>query len=214
MNTPDLTETISGPVYCIRTQRLVIRCWNPPDAPLLEEALNASVEHLRSWMPWAYDEPSPLQFKVDRIRRWRGKFDLGQDFTYGIFNLDETRVLGGTGLHTRLGDRAREIGYWIHVDFINQGLATEVSSALTKVAFEIEQVQRVEIHCESANVRSASVPRKLGYTYEGTLKRRVQFPDGWHDMLIWTLFEDEYPSSPSAQADIQAFDALGRPIPL
>ena len=82
-------------------------------------------------MPWANDEPEALQKKVDRLRSFRGKFDLGQDFIYGIFNQEESRVLGGTGLHTRVGAGAREIGYWIHQEFINQGLATEVSAALT-----------------------------------------------------------------------------------
>ena len=55
-----------------------------------------------------------------------------------------------------------------------QGLATEVSAALTRVAFEIDQVDRVEIHCEPQNVRSAAVPRKLGYQHEATLARRLR----------------------------------------
>ncbi len=203
---------VPGPAYCIRTRRLVIRCWNPADAPLLKDAIDASVEHLRPWMPWAAFEPSPLQTKIDRIRDWRGKFDLGQDFVYGVFNPQETRVLGGSGLHTRLGANAREIGYWIHADFINQGLATELSAALTRVAFEIEQVKRVEIHCDPANLRSASVPRKLGYTYEATLKRRLQSAEDLRDTMIWSLFDDDYPTSPSAQAELEAFDALGRRI--
>jgi len=57
-------------------------------------------------------------------------------------------VLGSTGLHTRVGAGAREIGYWIHQDYINQGLATEATAALTKVAFAIDQVTRIEIHCD------------------------------------------------------------------
>ncbi len=212
MNIPESTETISGPAYCIRTRRLLIRCWNPSDAQLLKEAIDASVEHLRPWMPWADYEPSPLQSKVDRIRNWRGKFDLGQDFVYGVFDPEDTRVLGGTGLHTRLGPNAREIGYWIHKDFINQGLATELSAALTKVAFEVDKVHRIEIHCNPTNIRSASVPRKLGYTHEATLKQRVPFSNGYSDAMIWTLFAEEYPDSPSAKAEIEAFDAIGRRI--
>jgi RimJ/RimL family protein N-acetyltransferase len=106
------------------------------------------------------------------LHKCRGKFDLGNDFVYGIFNPDETQFLGGTGLHTRPGEGAREIGYWIHKAYINQGLATEVSAALTRVAFEIEHVSRVGIHCDPKNVLSASVPIKLGYIHrlcaEGT----------------------------------------------
>ncbi len=208
-----MPTTIPGPAYTIRTQRLVVRCWDPADAPLLKEAIDASLDHLRPWMPWALGEPEELQAKIDHIRRFRGKFDLGHDFAYGIFNQEETRVLGGAGLHPRLGAGALEIGYWIHADFTHQGLATEVSTALTKVAFEIEQVKRVEIHCDPQNEFSAAVPKKLGYTCEATLRRRFPISENqYRDTMIWTLFADEYPQSLSTRAEIQAFDAIGRVI--
>jgi RimJ/RimL family protein N-acetyltransferase len=88
-------------------------------------------------MPWADDEPQELRDRVEWLRRARGKFDMDQDFVYGIFSPDESRVLGGTGLHTRVGEGAREIGCWIHQDHVNQGLATETTAALTRVAVEI-----------------------------------------------------------------------------
>jgi len=68
--------------------------------------------------------------------------DLDQQYVYGIFDHDETRVLGSSGLHNRVGDQALEIGYWIHAAWINQGYATEAAAALTKVAFLFHQVRR------------------------------------------------------------------------
>src|SRR5215472_5789235 len=107
----------------------------------------------------------------------------------------------------------REIGYWIHKDHINQGLATEATAALTKVAFGIEHVTRIEIHCDPNNLRSAAVPRKLGFCHEATLRQRTRTPDGRpRDTMIWTLLADEYPTSPAAAAEIEAFDAVGRKL--
>jgi RimJ/RimL family protein N-acetyltransferase len=208
-----MTAFFPGPVYKVVTPRLVIRCWNPPDAPLLKAAIDESVDHLMPFMPWAANEPTDVQTKIDLLRRWRGRFDLGEDFLYGIFNREETRVLGGTGLHTRVGPEAREIGYWIRAAFTHQGYATEVSSALTRVAFEIDGVRRMEIHMAVENAFSAAVPRRLGYTHEGTLRQRTLLSDGrYHDMMIWTLLKDEYPASPCAGAELEAFDSLGRKI--
>lgn len=204
---------ISKPAYRIETKRLVVRCWEPGDAPLLKIAVEASIDHLLPWMPWAVDEPGELQTKIDLLRRFRGDFDLGRDFVYGIFDAAERAVLGGTGLHTRAGEGALEIGYWIHVDHINQGLATEAAGALTRVAFEAHRVQRVEIHCASENLASASVPRKLRFVHEATLRRRVRDAEGEpRDTMVWTLLNDEYPSSPAAEQPISAFDAIGRRI--
>lgn len=209
-----MTPDIPGPAYLIRTPRLTIRCWEPRDAPRLKLAIDESIEHLKPWMPWAYNEPEELQKKIDRIRRWRGNFDLDQDFVYGIFDRDEQRVLGGTGLHTRAGVDAREIGYWLHPAWIGRGLVTETGAALTRVAFEIEHVERVEIHCDVENVRSAAVPRRLGFTHEATLRQRSPAPRQGRrgDTMIWTLLADEYLDSPSAGLEIEAYDAAGRRI--
>jgi len=211
MNTEHLQ--VPGPAYRIHTQRAVVRCWEPKDAALLKTTLEANFEHLHPWMPWATSGPQDLQEKLNYIRHCRGEFDLGNDFIYGIFNSEESLALGGCGLHTRLGTDAREIGYWIHHDYINQGLATEIAAALTKVAFEVDRVERIEIHCDSANVRSAAIPRKLGYTHEATLLRRVRNSEGnLRDAMIWSLFAQDYPLSPSASTIITAFDATGRKI--
>jgi hypothetical protein len=40
-----------GPAYRIHTHRLVLRCWQPTDAPLLKAAIDVNLEHLRPWMP-------------------------------------------------------------------------------------------------------------------------------------------------------------------
>ena len=208
MNRPEF----SNPAYRIETKRLVVRCYNPEDASLLAESVAESVEHLRPWMPWVYAEPEPLEEKSQRLKRFRGMFDLGQDFVYGIFNPDETKLLGGTGLHTRLGPDALEIGYWIHKEFINQGLVTESTAALIKVAFEVIHIHRIEIHCDPANSASAAIPRKLGFTHEGTLRGNTRFLDLWRDSMIWGLLESEYPESPSAKAGIKVFGANGQQV--
>ncbi len=201
-----------GPAYRIVTPQLVLRCYNPADAPLLATAITESLEHLLPWMPWAAAEPEPLQAKIERLRRFRANFDLGQDYIYGIFNPQENRLLGGTGLHTRIGDNALEIGYWIHKDYIGRGYATETSAALAKVAFEVNMVERVEIHCAVENTRSAAVPRKLGFHHEATLKNRC-FANGRNcDQMVWSLFAEDYPSSPVAQLEIAAYDAAERRI--
>jgi RimJ/RimL family protein N-acetyltransferase len=202
----------SNPAYRIETKRLVLRCYDPADARLLAESVTESLEHLRPWMPWVYSEPEAVEEKFQRLKRSRGLFDLGQDFAYGIFSPDETKIIGSAGLHARLGDRELEIGYWIHKDYINQGLVTESAAALIKVAFEVIHVYRIEIHMDPANTASAAIPHKLGFTHEGTLRGKLRFLDTWRDTMIWGLLESEYPNSPSAKAEIKVFDADGQPV--
>ena len=203
------------PPYVIRTPRLVLRCWQPADAPLLKDALDTSLDHLRPWMPWAASEPQPLDEKVELLRLFRGQFDLGQDFVYGIFSADESEVVGGTGLHTRIGEAALEIGYWIRASRVGEGLATETAAALTRVAFEVCDVDRVEIRVDPENVRSLAVPRKLGFVQEATLRRRLppkHGERGLRDVIVFALFRDELAGSPAASIELVAEDAVGASV--
>lgn len=202
------------PAYRIETPRLVIRCWQPADAPLLKEAIDSSLDYLRPWMPWAHREPTPVDEKVALLRQFRGEFDLGRNFVYGIFNQDETAVLGGTGLHPRVGVQGIEIGYWIRASAAGQGLATESAAALTHAAFSAHAVDRVEIHCDPRNGASAAVARKLSYVHEAMLRRRVPGVDGQlRDSMIWVLFRDRFPSSAAARFEVTLRDVIGRFIP-
>ncbi|MCC6147841.1 MAG: GNAT family N-acetyltransferase [Anaerolineaceae bacterium] len=199
--------------YKICTPRLVLRCWQPQDAALLKEAVDASLDHLRPWMPWAADEPEPLHMKVDGLRKFRGRFDLDQEYVYGIFDPQEAHALGSCGLHKRIGEGALEIGYWIHAARINQGYATEAAAALTKIAFLCHHVNRIEILCNAQNSRSAAVPKKLGYHLDAVLRRRpLSGVQEEHDTMLWSLFADEFPGSPSQAVKITTFDASGEPL--
>jgi RimJ/RimL family protein N-acetyltransferase len=201
---------VNPPPYRLETERLVVRCYDPRDAAALKDAVDSSLDHLRPWMPWAYGDPQPLEQKVELLRTFRGNFDLGNDFVYGIFERDESRLVGGTGLHTRVGADALEVGYWIRADAVGRGYATEVTAALAKVAFDVCGVDRVELHVEPANDVSARIPRKLGFVEEARMRRRLYpGPDGRRrDVVVYTMFGDDV-SPAVAAARFDAFDAAG-----
>jgi RimJ/RimL family protein N-acetyltransferase len=194
------------------TERLVIRCYDPADAPLVKDAVDSSLDHLRPWMPWAHEAPAPVEQTVELLRTFRGQFDLGQNFVYGMFSPDGTEVVGGTGLHPRVGEGAVEIGYWVRASRAGSGFGTEAAAALTRVAFEVSGVERVEIRVDPANAASLPIPRKLGFVEEGTLRRRLHGPDGTplqRDAVVFALLREELAGSPAGETRLEAFDAAG-----
>jgi RimJ/RimL family protein N-acetyltransferase len=171
------------PPYRIETERLVVRCWEPRDAAPLTEAIDESVEHLSPWMPWVHHEPQTVDDRVELLRRFRGEFDLGTDFVYGILAPDDVRVVGGSGLHTRVGDAAVEIGYWIRVSETRKGYASEAVAALT----------------HAATLRRRQLPLT-----EGAERR---------DLVVFSMLVEEAAGSPVAAVPFTAYDAAGRPAP-
>ncbi len=200
------------PPYRIETERLVIRCYAPRDAPVMKEMIDLSLDHLRPWMPWTEAEPQTLEEKVELLRRFRSQFDVGDNFIMGIFSPDESEQLGGTGLHPRLESGGLEIGYFIRASATRQGYVTESTAALTRVGFEICGADRIEIRIDLANEASKGVPRKLGYVDEATLRRRLPGRAGGplRDVTIFTMFREDF--DPSFAPVLRAFDAAGRQL--
>jgi hypothetical protein len=57
------------------------------------------------------------------------------------------------------------------------------------------------------------VPRKLGFVHEATLRERFQASEReWTDLMVWSIFASDYPSSPAKTINIQAFDSANRQI--
>jgi RimJ/RimL family protein N-acetyltransferase len=200
-------------VYRIETPRLVLRPLGPMDQAMNADAVGSSLAHLRPWMPWARDEPSSRLVRIERLRQHRANFDLGMDFIYGAFDRDERVQIGAAGLHPRVGPAALEIGYWVRASHVRQGLAMEAAGALARVALQTQHARRVEIHCDPNNVASAAVARRLGFTHDGTLRRRDTTVDGRpRDTMVWSLFAEELGRSPALAIPIAMFDAGGAPI--
>jgi len=134
-----------------------MRPYAPDDAAAVKDAVDTSLEHLRAFMDWAWAAPEPLAVVRKRLRMFRDAFRHGDDWIYGLFEPDGSELVGGAGLHRRVGPEALEIGYWIRASRVRRGLATEAAAALTRIAFERCGPLRVEIHVDPANAASLAV---------------------------------------------------------
>jgi RimJ/RimL family protein N-acetyltransferase len=193
----------------------VVRCYEPEDAALLKDAVDRSLDHLRPWMPWTPDAPEPLDDVYERLRVFRAQYDRDENWIMGVFLPDESRQVGGTGLHPgREGEGGIEIGYFVAADAAGNGYATEVAAVLTRVAFACFDFDRVVIRVDPTNVASDRIPGKLGFTKEATLRRRLPQKTGsdLRDANIWTLFRAELAGSPVERYPFAAYDALGREL--
>jgi RimJ/RimL family protein N-acetyltransferase len=206
--------TLKTPPYRIETERLVIRCYEPEDAPLLKAAVDSSIEHLLPWMPWARFEPQSVEDKMELCRMFRGQFDLDQNYVYGIFSRDETEQLGGSGFHKRANEGSLEIGYWVAASAIGRGIATEVTAVQTRAGFELAGLDRIDIQVDPAHDRSLAIPRKLGFTEEGRLRRRLEAHENGplRDSVIFSLLREELEGSRCLEYDYAGYDSVGNQL--
>lgn len=178
-----LPDTIASP-------RLTLRRWVATDAEDLTAAISASLEHLRPWMPWTSAEPASLADRLALIAQWETEWQRGGDAIIGAFVGGV--VVGSTGFHRRRGPGALEIGYWVHFDHTGKGYATEIAASLTSAAFTMPDIERVEIHHDKANIASAGVPRRLGYTFAGETLDAVTSPGEVGIDCRWVMNREDW----------------------
>lgn len=153
---------------------LVVRRYTEDDAEALAESITESLEHLRPWMPWIAYEPVSLHDRRALIAQWSEAWDGRGDFTLGIF--DGIENIGGTGLHLRGEPGVVEIGYWVRVSRVGEGIITRVVAALVDEAFRHDDVEMIEIHHDLANLASGRIPEKLGFRRIDEREREPQAP--------------------------------------
>jgi RimJ/RimL family protein N-acetyltransferase len=160
----------------IRTRRLLLRRQRLDDAALINEAIDASLAHLKASVAWAQGAPFPLSALADRLAESAAAFDAGREWAFSIYDSEGTRVLGAVALelgepalNALLGSDVVEVGYWLRADATGHGYATEATAALIDMAFTRLSARRVAICHDPDNPASAGVPRRLGFMDWGTI---------------------------------------------
>ena len=157
---------MARPAEVLSHGQVILRRWRAADAEVVWRLVSGSLEHLCPWMPWAarYDAESSAEYTRQCEADWASESAFNYAITSG------GQAVGSCGLMARIGPGGLEIGYWVHQDHTRRGLASDAAAALSAAAFELPGIDRVEIQHDQANIASAGIPRKLGFTEVG--KRR------------------------------------------
>ncbi len=134
------------------------------DAEEITELVHRNLSHLQGHMPWALDEPTTSADRRVMIKGWLADWKDGGDAVYAIRLEGESQIRGACGIHNRIGPRALEIGYWLSKDSEGMLIITRAAAIATGLAFELDDIESVEIHHDKANLKSGKVPERLGFT--------------------------------------------------
>lgn len=164
-------------IYRDGQKHLILRPFEPTDAPKINEAIESSLTELHQFMAWSH-QPISLSQQVDYILKCRSDYFLGFRFEMGVFDGKTNEFLMGAAYHlsNRLNPLCFEIGYWTVTKHTGKGLATLATKILTAVAFEFLAADRVTIACDLANLASRRVIEKCQFHFEGELRNAVAKP--------------------------------------
>jgi len=178
--------------HSFETKRLVVRCPAPGDGAAVNAAIRETWDDLHEWMPWAMKRPTVPESE-EFVRRAHAKFALREDLLLFIYEKDSGEFVGGTGLH-RIDWRVPsfDIGYWCRARFQKRGFITESTAGVADFAERELRARRLVITCDAENVRSAAIPRRVGFVHEATLRRdrRHHLSGELRDTLVFARLSD------------------------
>jgi len=160
--------------------------WRTRHVDEIKAAVESSYRELHQWMAWAQTMPTSEALRAV-IADGAASFEADREWQYVLREVANDELVGGAGLHRRVGPDGLEIGYWVRTDRTGRGYATSAARALTDAAFAVQGFERVEIHMDQANLASAAVPRKLGYRLVLEEDREVLAPGHSGRGFVWAV---------------------------
>ena len=164
---------------------MVVRRVRATDADAIAAAVSTSLDYLRPWMPWATSDSAGRASQLARVAEADHNWESGIGYVYSVLTADQGTLVGEIALHRRPSDGSVEMGYWIASSQAGRGYGTSAGRALTTVALALPGIDRVEIHCDAANLASAAIARKLGYRLDRIEERRPEAPGESGQLMIW-----------------------------
>ena len=171
-------------------ERLSLKMPKIEDSQEIYEVVDKDREHLKKWLAWVDKTTSAKGIEANIIERIE-KFDKKESASF--YARYEDKWIASVGFIS-IDDvnRRGEIGYWLSSEFEGRGLMTDCVKASIKYGFEELGLHRVLIRCSANNLKSAGIPKRLGFKLEGTAREDHKMEGGYEDTLMWSLLEGEW----------------------
>lgn len=160
------------------------------DADALFALTDASRDYLREWLPWV-DATRSVDNTHNFIRTCLEQHARNNGFHCCIWY--DNRLAGVVGfLYADWINRKTELGYWLGPAFQGLGIMTKCCRSLVAYAFEVLEMNRVEIHVAVENHKSRAIPERLGFVQEGVIRDAEWLYDHYVDNAVYGMLRRDW----------------------
>ncbi|MGK7379698.1 GNAT family N-acetyltransferase [Planococcus sp. 1R117A] len=160
------------------------------DAERIFELTDSSRKYLKEWLPWL-DFTTKLEDTQDFIKTGRRNYAEGKTLNAAI--LFKGEIVGMGGFNTiNQANKTAYIGYWLAPEYQGHGIMTRVAKAFTEYALNELKLNKVEIRAAVGNQKSRSIPERLGYIQEGTIRQAEWLYDHYVDHVVYGMLAEEW----------------------
>jgi RimJ/RimL family protein N-acetyltransferase len=181
------SQTIQDLQPGISTPRLILRPFQVEDAKRVQQlAGHPLVAATTATIPHPYADGVAESW----IRQHLIWFQSGQAVHFAIVLKSLNSMIGCIDLSINPHHSRAELGYWVGVDFWNQGYCTEAAKAVIDFGFTNLKLNKITSRHLSSNPSSGRVMVKAGMHREGLLRREFLKNGQFYDIEVYGLLCD------------------------
>ena len=170
-------------------QKLRMERIRPSMAPVIYQTIEHDRSYLSRWLPFVAftkKEQDTEKFILSIV----GQKGKRRDDVYSIWYNEKFAGLIGFK-ETDWINQKTELGYWLAKKMQGKGIMTVCVQTLLQFAFQKLGMNRVQIKVARENKKSAAIPQKLNFSFEGTEREGEKHEDTWLDLDVYSLLRKD-----------------------
>jgi ribosomal-protein-serine acetyltransferase len=185
-------QSLNRPINLLVEDELFLKEINLRDADAIFRIIDAERETLKEWLPFV----SYTRHAGDTMAFIRSLSEGPIERRELVFTIQyQGKIIGLIGLKGIDWTNSKtEIGYWLSEKYQGRGIVTKSCKRLVSFAFEGLKLNRIQIKAATNNHKSQQIPKRLGFTFEGTERAGELLLTGFADLAVYSLLKEEFPA--------------------
>lgn len=174
----------------LTTNRLILRPVRIEDIDDMYEYAS-DAETVRDVTFPAHESKEITRLSIENV--FLNRPEKGNPEAFAIVLKDTNKMIGTCDFFKGYGDDTFEMGYILNKKYWRNGYAYEAAQEVLRFAFEDFGVRRMMIRHLSENEKSEGLIKKLGFVYEGELRKLLENKQGtYSDVKVYSILKEEF----------------------
>lgn len=173
----------------IETDRLILRGFKLSDSKDVQRlAGHPKVAETTATIPHPYLDGIAEQW-ISNHNDW---FNKGQSIDFAIELKETQQLIGNISLMINKTHHRAEVGYWIGVEYWNNGYCTEALKQVIQYGFQTRNLNKITSRHMHTNPSSGKVMLKAGLKQEGVLQQDHFKDNQFYDLVVYGLLKKNW----------------------
>ncbi len=154
------------------------------------QSIDQNRDFLSKWLPFV-EQTRTQEDTESFIRSVLAEPGDEREDVFVIWHQDHFAGLIGLKDTDRLNLKT-EIGYWLIEKMTGKGIMKRSVEVLVSYLFTAVKMNRIQIKCGVGNEKSAAIPKRLGFHFEGIERHGEKHRDSFIDLEVYSLLRQEW----------------------